>query len=146
MCVRPEAMGTCGPACGGGAVENPAASYASGLGFKPGRGYGYAVLMTVSDIRFRLVCSMSRTTRLFQLMQALRSGPSPRTSVQLAQDLGVSVRTIYRDMDRLRASGLPIVAVPHKGFSLENAVMLPALAVSLEELEALHLVLLVNIQ
>lgn len=95
--------------------------------------------MTVSDIRFRLVCSMSRTARLFQLMQALRSGPSPRTSVQLAQDLGVSPRTIHRDIDALRALGAVIDGEAGFGFTLVEDATLPPLGFTNDELEALVL-------
>ncbi|SDX46320.1 Predicted DNA-binding transcriptional regulator YafY, contains an HTH and WYL domains [Ruegeria halocynthiae] len=95
--------------------------------------------MTVSDIRFKLICSMSRTARLFQLMQALRSGPSPRTSVQLAQDLGVSPRTVHRDIDALRGLGAVIDGEAGFGFTLIEDATLPPLGFTNDELEALVL-------
>ncbi len=82
---------------------------------------------------------MSRTARLFQLMQALRSGPSPRTSVQLAQDLGVSPRTIHRDIDALRALGAVIDGEAGFGFTLIEDATLPPLGFTNDELEALVL-------
>ncbi len=82
---------------------------------------------------------MSRTARLFQLMQALRSGPSPRTSVQLAQDLGVSPRTIHRDIDALRALGAVIDGEAGFGFTLIEDATLPPLGFTDDELEALVL-------
>ena len=50
---------------------------------------------------------MRRTDRLFDLIQILRDGRLHRAS-EMAERLGVSVRTIWRDMDTLMASGLPV--------------------------------------
>ncbi len=95
--------------------------------------------MTVSVIRFRLTSIMSRTARLFQLMQALRSGPSPRTSQQLAQDLGVSPRTVHRDIESLRGLGAVIDGEAGFGFTLIEDATLPPLGFTDDELEALVL-------
>ncbi|WP_420380662.1 HTH domain-containing protein [Marivita sp.] len=46
---------------------------------------------------------MKRSDRLYALMQRLKDGRL-HTAEAMAQDLGVSVRTIYRDMDTLAAS------------------------------------------
>ena len=51
---------------------------------------------------------MSRTDRLFQLMQALRSVPPPATAAQLAAMRDVTPRTIYRDIEALRGLGAVI--------------------------------------
>ena len=45
---------------------------------------------------------MSRTDRLFGLLQALRNLPSPVTAARLGQETGVSTRSIYRDIETLR--------------------------------------------
>ncbi len=82
---------------------------------------------------------MSRTARLFQLMQALRSGPSPKTSGQLAQDLGVSARTVHRDIDALRGLGAVIDGEAGFGFTLIEDATLPPLGFTDDELEALVL-------
>ena len=82
---------------------------------------------------------MSRTTRLFQLMQALRSGPSPKTSGQLAGDLGVSARTVHRDIDALRGLGAVIDGEAGFGFTLIEDATLPPLGFTDDELEALVL-------
>mgnify|MGYP000346616533 CR=1 FL=1 len=50
---------------------------------------------------------MRRTDRLFDLIQLLRDGRLHRAA-DLAGHLGVSVRTIWRDMATLSASGLPV--------------------------------------
>ncbi|MCV2887703.1 helix-turn-helix transcriptional regulator [Ruegeria aquimaris] len=82
---------------------------------------------------------MSRTARLFQLMQALRSGPPPHTSAALAQDLGVSPRTIHRDIDALRGLGAVIDGEAGFGFTLIEDATLPPLGFTDDELEALVL-------
>ena len=51
---------------------------------------------------------MSRPNRLFRLLQALRTLPAPVTAQQLAFETGVSLRSIYRDIDSLRAGGAEI--------------------------------------
>ena len=45
---------------------------------------------------------MSRTHRLFQMMTSLRRLPAPVRALQLADEIQVSLRTIYRDIDTLR--------------------------------------------
>ncbi len=95
--------------------------------------------MTESVIKAKLRSDMSRTARLFQLMQALRSGPSPKTSVQLSQDLGVSARTIHRDIDALRGLGAVIDGEAGFGFTLIEDATLPPLGFTDDELEALVL-------
>lgn len=51
---------------------------------------------------------MTRTERLFKLMQTLRIVPPPATAQALANRLDVTVRTIYRDIDALRGLGAVI--------------------------------------
>ena len=51
---------------------------------------------------------MRRTDRLFDIIQILRDGKLHRAQ-DIADRLEVSVRTIYRDMDTLIASGVPIL-------------------------------------
>ena len=48
---------------------------------------------------------MPRTDRLFQLLHLLRTLPQPVTAARLAEATGVSERTLYRDIDSLRAGG-----------------------------------------
>lgn len=82
---------------------------------------------------------MSRTARLFQLMQAFRSLPPPATAEQLADEMGVSVRTIYRDVDTLRSLGAVIDGAAGFGFTLIEDASLPPLGFDEEEIEALVL-------
>ncbi len=86
-----------------------------------------------------MLLAMSKTARLFKLMTALRSGASPVTSEQLAFDLGVSVRTIYRDIDALRGLGAVIDGEAGFGFTLIEDASLPPLGFEDDELEALVL-------
>ncbi|MFY0616177.1 helix-turn-helix transcriptional regulator [Shimia sp.] len=80
---------------------------------------------------------MSRTDRLFQLMQALRDLPPPATAQSLAQETGVSERTIYRDIDTLRGLGAVIDGEAGFGFTLVEDATLPPLGFLPEEIEAL---------
>lgn len=80
---------------------------------------------------------MSRTDRLFQLMQALRDLPPPATAQMLAQETGVSERTIYRDIDTLRGLGAVIDGEAGFGFTLIEDATLPPLGFVPEEIEAL---------
>ena len=81
---------------------------------------------------------MPRGDRLLDLILILRDGRLHRAQ-DLAQRLGVSLRTIYRDMDTLIASGVPIAGERGLGYMATAAVTLPPLNLSLTELEALHL-------
>lgn len=82
---------------------------------------------------------MSRTHRLFQLMQALRNLPPPATAETLATELAVSMRTIYRDIDTLRGLGSVIDGEAGFGYTLIEDSALPPLAFEDDELEALVL-------
>lgn len=82
---------------------------------------------------------MSRTARLFQLMQALRAAAPPVTADALAVELGVSSRTVHRDIDTLRGLGAIIDGAAGYGFTLIEQATLPPLGFTDEELEALVL-------
>ena len=82
---------------------------------------------------------MSKTARLFRLMQLLRLGTPPITAQTLAADLGVSVRTLHRDIDELRKLGAVIDGEAGFGFTLIEDATLPPLGFAATELEALVL-------
>ncbi|MEP1767178.1 MAG: YafY family protein [Sulfitobacter sp.] len=82
---------------------------------------------------------MTRTHRLFQLMQTLRSLPAPVTAATLVNETGVSLRTIYRDIDALRGLGAVIDGEAGFGYTLIEDAALPPLAFTDDELEALVL-------
>lgn len=81
---------------------------------------------------------MRRTDRLFELIQILRDGRLHR-GADLAERLGVSLRTLYRDMDTLTASGIPVEGERGLGYMMTAPITLPPLNLTLTELEALHL-------
>ena len=82
---------------------------------------------------------MSRTHRLFQLMQTLRRMAPPITAQVLAYEMDVSLRTIYRDIDALRSLGAVIDGEAGFGFTLIEDAALPPLGFENDELEALVL-------
>jgi predicted DNA-binding transcriptional regulator YafY len=81
---------------------------------------------------------MRRTDRLFDLIQILRDGRLHRAS-DLAEHMEVAVRTIYRDMDTLGASGVPIEGARGIGYRATPTLSLPPLNLTPTELEALHI-------
>lgn len=81
---------------------------------------------------------MRRTDRLFDIIQILRDGNLHRAQ-DIAERLEVSVRTIYRDMDTLVASGVPVTGERGVGYMATEAITLPPLTLSAGELEALNL-------
>lgn len=80
---------------------------------------------------------MRRTDRLFDLIQILRDGRLHRAT-ELADKLGVSTRTIWRDMTTLAASGMPIEGERGVGYILRAPFTLPPMILSTVELEALR--------
>lgn len=82
---------------------------------------------------------MSRTHRLFQMMQTLRRLAPPVTAEALGHEMDVSVRTIYRDIDALRGLGAVIDGEAGFGFTLIEDATLPPLGFENDELEALVL-------
>ncbi|UWQ89957.1 YafY family transcriptional regulator [Rhodobacteraceae bacterium M382] len=81
---------------------------------------------------------MRRTDRLFDIIQILRDGQLHRAK-DIAARLEVSVRTIYRDMDTLVASGVPVEGERGVGYMVREQITLPPLNLTPEELEALNL-------
>lgn len=82
---------------------------------------------------------MSRSQRLFDLLQLLRCHKYPVTADYLAIELNVSTRTIYRDIVTLQAQGAEIDGEAGVGYQLKPTFTLPPMMFSTEELEALRL-------
>ncbi|MFN3293897.1 MAG: helix-turn-helix transcriptional regulator, partial [Gemmobacter sp.] len=80
---------------------------------------------------------MRRTDRLFDLIQILRDGRLHRAG-EMAERLGVSVRTIWRDMATLMASGLPVEGERGVGYILRAPITLPPMILTGPEIEALR--------
>jgi predicted DNA-binding transcriptional regulator YafY len=68
-----------------------------------------------------------RQARLFALTEYLRSRRSGVTADALAERFGVTVRTIYRDLDTLRDASLPVLAERGRGggYALDRHYTLP---------------------
>lgn len=80
---------------------------------------------------------MRRADRLMTLIRLLRGGTMHKAG-DLARATGVSLRTIYRDMETLAASGVPIEGERGIGYRVTAAITLPPLNLTNDELEALH--------
>ncbi len=72
-------------------------------------------------------------------MQLLRRHQYPVAGAALADSLGVSLRTLYRDIATLQAQGADIEGAPGLGYVLKPGFMLPPLMFSEEEIEAIVL-------
>jgi predicted DNA-binding transcriptional regulator YafY len=82
---------------------------------------------------------VSRANRLLDLIQILRRHRYPVSGAALASELGISLRTLYRDISTLQAQGATIDGAPGLGYVLRPGFMLPPLMFSHEEIEALAL-------
>lgn len=82
---------------------------------------------------------MSRSERLLDLLQVLRRHRFPVTGAALAQELGVSLRTLYRDIATLQQQGANIAGEAGLGYVLRPGFTLPPLMFTEEEIEALVL-------
>jgi len=80
-----------------------------------------------------------KTLRLFALLDQLRLAHRPVSSEVLAGRLGVSQRTIYRDIASLLAMGAPIRGESGMGYQLEKGYFLPPLQFDRDEMVAIML-------
>ena len=78
---------------------------------------------------------MKRTERLFAIAELLRARRTGTTAEALAERFEVSVRTIYRDLDSLRAAALPVIGERGRGggLVLDRAYSLPPVNFSARE-------------
>lgn len=82
---------------------------------------------------------MSRAERLLELMQILRRHRRPVSGRVLADELKISLRSLYRDIATLQAQGARIEGEAGVGYVLHPGFVLPPLMFSDEEIEALVL-------
>ncbi|MEZ8824476.1 helix-turn-helix transcriptional regulator [Vibrio amylolyticus] len=82
---------------------------------------------------------MSKSERLFELLTLLRSRRYAITAAQLAERMEVSERTIYRDIQSLISSGVPIHGEAGIGYILQAGSHLPPLMFTEKEMMALEL-------
>lgn len=80
---------------------------------------------------------MSRSERLFDLMQVLRRHRGTVAGAVLAREVGVSIRTLRRDIVTLQGMGADIDGEPGVGYILRPGFLLPPLSFTAEELQAL---------
>lgn len=79
---------------------------------------------------------MKRDQRLYEFVQILRDGKL-HTAAELAARLGVSQRTVWRDMAMMAATGLPVTGERGLGYIMRAPLMLPPMVLTPEEVEAL---------
>lgn len=80
---------------------------------------------------------MRRSDRLFQIIQILRRATrDPITAQELAEELEISVRTVYRDIVDLMAQRVPIRGEAGMGYVLDSGYDMPPLMLTSEEVEA----------
>jgi predicted DNA-binding transcriptional regulator YafY len=95
----------------------------------------YAIVVLSVSVRNK----MARSDRLFRLLDALRRLPKPVTAARLAIETEVSERTLYRDIETLRAGGALIDGAAGYGYTLTEDPALPPQMFSQLEVEALVL-------
>jgi predicted DNA-binding transcriptional regulator YafY len=83
--------------------------------------------------------SRAKAERLLHLLQTLRRHRYPVVGKDLAEELGISLRTLYRDIAALAAQGANIDGSPGVGYLLRPGFLLPPLMLTQEEIEALVL-------
>ncbi|MFT6558189.1 helix-turn-helix transcriptional regulator [Sneathiella sp.] len=82
---------------------------------------------------------MRRADRLFQVIQILQSTGNVITAAMIADELEVSTRTIYRDIQDLMANRVPIRGEAGTGYILDKGYDLPPLMFNEEEIDAVML-------
>ncbi|MDO3410028.1 WYL domain-containing protein [Saccharibacillus sp. CPCC 101409] len=75
---------------------------------------------------------MNKTDRMLAILLRLQRG-GPRRAEDLARTFETSVRTIYRDMQALSESGVPILGTPGTGYSLMEGYFLPPVMLTADE-------------
>ena len=81
---------------------------------------------------------MRPADRLFQIVLTI-GRERVVTGKRLAEMLGVTIRTVYRDIRSLAASGVPVEGEAGVGYRLRRGYQIPPLMFTDEELQALHL-------
>jgi predicted DNA-binding transcriptional regulator YafY len=78
---------------------------------------------------------MRKQSRLFAIAEALRARRTGVTAGELAQRFGVTLRTIYRDLDALQDAGLPLRADRGRGggYALDKSYQLPPINLTARE-------------
>jgi len=80
---------------------------------------------------------MKKTERLFRIIDRLRGHKTAVTADVLAMEMGVSVRTIYRDMKTLEHQAIPVEGEAGVGYMLGAGFDAPPLSFDRDEIDAL---------
>src|SRR5271163_75574 len=78
-----------------------------------------------------------RADRLFDIIRVLRAARGPVTATAIAEELEVTVRTIYRDIATLQARRIPIEGAAGIGYVMRRGFDLPPLMFTADEAEAI---------
>ncbi|MBL4789001.1 MAG: HTH domain-containing protein, partial [Kordiimonadaceae bacterium] len=82
---------------------------------------------------------MKRTDRLFQIVNYMQGRRMAITAQSIADEFDVSVRTIYRDIQDLILTGVPISGEAGVGYLIDKSHCLPPMSLEVGELETLML-------
>jgi predicted DNA-binding transcriptional regulator YafY len=82
---------------------------------------------------------MRKAERLFQIVQFLRKRRRAVTATVIAEHFGICERTVYRDLQALMASGVPVSGAAGVGYLFDKKYELPPVIFDEDELEALAL-------
>jgi predicted DNA-binding transcriptional regulator YafY len=82
---------------------------------------------------------MRRADRLFRIVQFLRKRRRAVTARVIGDEFGVCTRTVYRDIQDLIDSGVPILGEAGVGYVMDKAYLLPPIMFDIDELEAIAL-------
>ena len=82
---------------------------------------------------------MRRGDRLFEIIEILRRAKAPISAQSIGTELGVTKRTVYRDVAALIAQGVPINGEAGVGYILEPGFHMPPLMFTPDEIEAVSL-------
>ncbi|MGB0846056.1 MAG: helix-turn-helix transcriptional regulator [Thiolinea sp.] len=82
---------------------------------------------------------MRRADRLIKLVHFLRSRRRAVTAKQIAEEFGICKRTVYRDIQDLMDSGVPVTGEAGVGYVIDKKYYLPPITFDADELEALGL-------
>ncbi|MFK5978932.1 MAG: YafY family protein [Rhizobiaceae bacterium] len=79
---------------------------------------------------------MRKAERLFEIIQLLRLAREPISAQRIANELGSSKRSVYRDIAALKAQDVPIRGEAGVGYVLEKGFDMPPLMLTSDELDA----------
>ena len=80
---------------------------------------------------------LRRADRLFDIIRILRAASQAVTAAAIADELEVTVRTVYRDVATLQARRIPIEGAAGVGYVLRRGYELPPLMFTEDEADAI---------